>query len=1023
VIRTKGRKRFALRLLVLLAAGIAAAAAAGRAGAAIDVSITSPVSGAHSLSGTVPVDITASADAGIFGVQLYVDGNAYGSIDSTTVGQYQYEIDWDTSGVSVGTHTLTAVATDWSLPFPPGNTQTSDPVTVDVGPAYPTISLTSPQSYTFVRGTTQISATTTSADNPSTVQVAVDGSTVPSTVSGSSVSASWDTTKVSDGTHTITATITDARSETATSSSTVTVDNTPPTTSILSPAPGSFATGTLAASAHASDAYGVKSVQFEIDGNPVGSALTSPDTSGGYTYSSTLSLSGLSSGTHTLTDVATDNAGNTTMSTGVSFTIGYAPPTVSITSPLAYTFAHGTVTVTAGVTGGTPPDSVQLLVDGKASGSPQTSGYSFSWSTTGLSDGSHTLSATVTDSQSRTSTSSPISVTVDNTPPTTYIISPAAGNYFQTTLPVQAHASDAYGIKSVQFDIDGAPVGSAVTSPTTTGGYTYASSLSISSLTNGPHTLTDVATDNAGNTTKSAPVSFFIGTGPPAVTLTAPLNYSFASKTVTVTATATGGTAPYTGKLLLDGVATTVVPTVVGSTLTFQWNSVGTTDGSHTLAVQVTDAALATATTVPITVTVDNTAPEAIMYLPTLLPGYAYARDNGPTTFQVHASDANGVKSVQFTVDGNPVGALLTQPDTAGTYLYSISFDTSTLTAGMHNVSATVTDNAGNISNATPIEIKTGPIVYVPVLNYHGIEGPLDSEPDIYDETSTEASQQLAYLKANGYQSITLAQYETWLSTNTLPAGITKPVLITVDDGLTDELAWDPLLQTYGFKAVLYEVTGFADNTTPGSDDPTGNMSWAQVKALAANGRWQIAFHAGEYGHGDYSEAENTIKLSSTQTLSFPSTCWTYYNCLGNITTTTTTGSGRTKKTTTTTVAETPAQMESQIEAEVSAGRAELQKEIPTADTTTWACPWNACGQWTNFYNDPSGTIQSWFPGYFASQFKIVWTQTDPITYGLASGTVGALNGYNRHYRFEVHTDTTLAEFEAALTDPGFANN
>jgi hypothetical protein len=248
---------------------------------------------------------------------------------------------------------------------------------------------------------------------------------------------------------------------------------------------------------------------------------------------------------------------------------------------------------------------------------------------------------------------------------------------------------------------------------------------------------------------------------------------------------------------------------------------------------------------------------------------------------------------------------------------------------------------------------------------------------------------------------------------------VTKPVLITVDDGLTDELAWDPLLQKYGFKAVLYAVTGFADNTTPGSDDPTGNMSWAQIQAFAANGRWEIAFHAGQYGHGDYSEAANTIKLSSTQTLSFATTCWTYYNCLGTITTTT--GTGKTK--TTTTAPETPAQFESQVSAEIAAGITELKAKIPSASLISWACPWNACGQWTNFYNDASGTVQAWFPSFAASKFPIVFMQTDPITYGLASGTVGPLNGDNRRYRFEVHTDTTIAQFAAALTDPGFANN
>jgi hypothetical protein len=62
-------------------------------------------------------------------------------------------------------------------------------------------------------------------------------------------------------------------------------------------------------------------------------------------------------------------------------------------------------------------------------------------------------------------------------------------------------------------------------------------------------------------------------------------------------------------------------------------------------------------------------------------------------------------------------------------------------------------------------------------------------------------------------------------------------------------------------------------------------------------------------------------------------------------------------------------------------------------------------------------------PGYFASLFPVVFTQTDPITYGDASGTVGSLHGFDREYRFEVLTTTTIQQFAAALTDPGFANN
>jgi hypothetical protein len=91
-----------------------------------------------------------------------------------------------------------------------------------------------------------------------------------------------------------------------------------------------------------------------------------------------------------------------------------------------------------------------------------------------------------------------------------------------------------------------------------------------------------------------------------------------------------------------------------------------------------------------------------------------------------------------------------------------------------------------------------------------------------------------------------------------------------------------------------------------------------------------------------------------------------------------------------------------------------------------WACPWNACGQWTNQYNDnptndpAGGPVEQWLPAYFASVFPIVFMQTDPVTYAEASGTVGSLFEFHRRYRFEVDTDTTLAQFEAALTDPGF---
>jgi hypothetical protein len=284
------------------------------------------------------------------------------------------------------------------------------------------------------------------------------------------------------------------------------------------------------------------------------------------------------------------------------------------------------------------------------------------------------------------------------------------------------------------------------------------------------------------------------------------------------------------------------------------------------------------------------------------------------------------------------------------------------------------------------------------VLNYHSVDPTADNS-SIYDETLAEGDAQLAYLKANGYQSVTLEQYQTWLGSGALPAGVTKPVLITVDDGLTDQLAWDGLLAKYGFNAVMFVITGFADNTTPGDADPERNMTWAQIQALAANGRWQIAFHAGQYGHGD------DYTVSRIGTARYTSACPYFYTCLNRTSTST----------------ETVAAYEAAVTAEVNAGIAELRANVPSASLVAWAAPFNDAGQWTNLYNDATGAVQAWFPGFMATKFPVVFTQTNPVTYAQASGTVGSLSGFNRRYRFEVHTDTTLAQFAAALADPAFA--
>jgi len=96
-------------------------------------------------------------------------------------------------------------------------------------------------------------------------------------------------------------------------------------------------------------------------------------------------------------------------------------PTVSITAPFSGSSVSGTVTVSADASDNVGVAGVQFKLDGaNLDAEDMTSPYSISWDTTIISNGSHTLTATARDAAGNETTSSVVSITVDNadtTPP------------------------------------------------------------------------------------------------------------------------------------------------------------------------------------------------------------------------------------------------------------------------------------------------------------------------------------------------------------------------------------------------------------------------------------------------------------------------------------------------------------------------------------------------------------------------------------------------------------------------------
>ena len=176
------------------------------------------------------------------------------------------------------------------------------------------------------------------------------------------------------------------------------------------------------------------------------------------------------------------------------------PPAISLTSPGA-----GTVSGPVLLTASTAVNGVQFLVDGLAfgnvlSGPP----YNLVWDTTTVPAGAHWLAAQTADPTQPIGTSPVIFVNVTNlstVPPTVQVIDPEPGATVSAVITLNATAAAQVGVPSVQFLVDGVPLGSPVAAPP------YMTTWDTELAAAGAHILGATVTDQSGLTGSSAPVS------------------------------------------------------------------------------------------------------------------------------------------------------------------------------------------------------------------------------------------------------------------------------------------------------------------------------------------------------------------------------------------------------------------------------------------------------------------------------------------------------------------------------------
>src|SRR5436190_536526 len=276
------------------------------------------------------------------------------------------------------------------------------------------------------------------------------------------------------------------------------------------------------------------------------------------------------------------------------------PPTVSITAPTAGTTVSGTVSVTATAADNVGVVGVQFQLDGANLGAEKTAApWTISWNTATGTAGAHTLTAVARDAAGNRTTSAAVVATVA-TAPTVAITAPTSGATVASTVSVTAAAGDTVGVAGVQFKLDGANMGSEVTTAP------FATSWATMAGTNGLHTLTAVARNMAGTRTTSPAVGVTVSNDKtaPTVSITAPAAGGIVPGPVSVTANATDNVGVAGVQFKLDGV--NLSTEVTRSPYSVSWTTTTATNATHTLTAVARDAAGNRATSAAVSVTVTN---------------------------------------------------------------------------------------------------------------------------------------------------------------------------------------------------------------------------------------------------------------------------------------------------------------------------------------------------------------------------------------------------------------------------------
>ncbi|XZW40810.1 BapA/Bap/LapF family large adhesin [Acinetobacter baumannii] len=685
--------------------------------------------------------------------------------------------------------TVTATATD-----PAGNTSLPGTGTVSADITAPVVALDD-----VLTNDSTPALTGTVNDPTATVVVNVDGVDYPAVNNGDGTWTLADNTlpALTDGSHTITVTATDAAGNAGTDTAVVTIDTVAPNAPVLDPInatdpvsgqaePGSTVTvtypdGTTATVVAGTDgSWSVPNPGNLVDGD-------------------------------TVTATATDPAGNTSLP-------GTGTVSADITAPVVALDDVLTNDSTPALTGTVNDPTATVVVNVDGVDYPAVNNGDGTWTLADntlptLADGPHTITVTATDAAGNVGNDTAV-VTIDTVAPNAPVLDP-----INATDPVSGQAEPGSTV-TVTY-----PDGTTATVVAGTDG-----SWSVpnpGNLVDGD-TVTATATDPAGNT--SLP-----GTGTVSADITAPVvaldDVLTNDSTPALTGTVNDPTA--TVVVNVDGVDYPAVNNGDG-TWTLADNTLpALTDGSHTITVTATDAA-GNAGTDTAVVTIDTVAPNAPVLDPINATDPVSGQAEPGSTVTVTYPDGTTATVVAGT-DGSwsvPNPGNLVDGDT---------------------VTATATDPAGNTSlpgTGTVSADITAPVVALDDVLTN------DSTPALTGTVNDPTATVVVNVDGVDYPAVNNGDGTWTLADNTLPALTDGPHTITVTaTDAAGNVGNDTAVVTIDTSLPVVSLDDLTTNdTTPALtgaiDDPTATV------VVNVDG---IDYPATNNGDGTWTLADNTL--------------------------------------------------------------------------------------------------------------------------------------------------------------------